>query len=1017
MKFLKLPLSVFLSLSWARAQNNSNWGSIEGRIVEGHNQRGHNQILSDNKTPLVPQQTPNQAFRILEEYVWHQIGSDIDGEAPNDQSGYSVALSDDKSTLAIGAWYNDGNGAADVGHVRVFRCNEETEWVQIGTDLDGKSAGDLFGTSVAVSSDGTTVAVGGLDKSDGAGHVRIFRLLNDWIQIGPDIVGETSGDNAGRSVSLSDDGNIVAIGSPMNDSDAGLDVGQVRVYAYSLDRQTFEQLGEDIQGEQELDSFGFAVSLSGDGRTIAIGTSRSGSVRVFKYLPNSNWKQIGNTIPVEGAIEADMIGIAVVALSKAGDVAVIGAPFSGANGKGNASGIVSIYQLLGNELWTRIGNQIEGERADDSSGVSVDISDDGDVVAIGGFLNTGVNGEFSGHVRVYKRDQDSWTLIGGDLDGESSRDLFGRSVSISGDGSMLAIGGPSNDGTNGLDSGHVRVFSLEMKTLQPSLSPSYLPSISPSISPSYFRDINLFTNGFWNPYGQSFESNRETSMISMDSSGNYIAIGEPSYACINNADLGCGKVEIYSFSEYSWVQVGNAIIGNSANANFGKVLELSSNGRAIVIGGLAGTTSVYEFDGDTWQQLGMIIRGEAGDDLSGISVSIAGDGATSGVTHPYRYIIGIGAPYNDGSNENAGHARIFGFSSKESWVQITADINGVNASDMFGMTLSLSRNGSTIAVSSAPFPGPFNVKVYRGSGIEQWEQVGQDIVSNELADLFGRALNLSANGKILAVGAQYAGADNSGSVRVFQLESGYWTQLGQTISGESGVQSGSSVSLSDDGLVVAIGSARPQAIRSYWFSDGKWIQISDRIDGFQKASLAADGTRLVGNGQDGVQSFELLLPTPTPSASPTETAHPSSAPSYSQVPSKLPTSTPSVSSQPSLAPSNRPTLSVSPSVIPSTKPSFSNGPSFRPAQSPTTSPSKEPSTFPSILTSVQPTSSNGPSLKPSHDPSPGPSRALSEKPSRRSLMPSSKPSAVPSLVPSSSPSGQPSMVPSDRVSF
>jgi hypothetical protein len=355
-----------MSLSWARAQKNPNWGSIEGRIVEGHNQRGHNQILSDNKTLLVPRQTPNQAFRILDEFVWHQIGSDIDGEAPNDQSGYAVALSDDKSTLAIGAWYNDSNGAADAGHVRVFRRSEDNEWVQIGTDLDGESAGDLFGTSVAVSSDGTTVAVGGLDKSDGAGHVRIFRLLNDWIQIGPDIVGETVGDNSGRSVSLSDDGNIVAIGSPMNDSDTGQDAGQVQVYAYSLDNQTFEQLGEDIQGEQELDSFGFAVSLSGDGRTIAIGMSRllgvsgtsSGSVRVFKYLPDSNWEQIGNTIPIEGADNADLFGMAVVALSKAGDVVVIGAPFSGAN-EGQNSGIVSIYQLLGTELWTRIGNQID----------------------------------------------------------------------------------------------------------------------------------------------------------------------------------------------------------------------------------------------------------------------------------------------------------------------------------------------------------------------------------------------------------------------------------------------------------------------------------------------------------------------------------------------------------------------------------------------------------------------------------------------------------------------------------
>ena len=52
--------------------------------------------------------------------AWEQLGSDVDGEAANDRSGYSVSLSNDSTTVAIGATWNDGNGSVDSGHVRVF---------------------------------------------------------------------------------------------------------------------------------------------------------------------------------------------------------------------------------------------------------------------------------------------------------------------------------------------------------------------------------------------------------------------------------------------------------------------------------------------------------------------------------------------------------------------------------------------------------------------------------------------------------------------------------------------------------------------------------------------------------------------------------------------------------------------------------------------------------------------------------------------------------------------------------
>ena len=68
--------------------------------------------------------------------------------------------------------------------------------------------------------------------------------------------------------------------------------------------------------------------------------------------------------------------------------------------------------------WTQIGSDIDGEAYNDRSGHSVSLSSDGSVVAIGAFANDG-NGTNSGHVRIYENNNGTWTQIGSDIDGES----------------------------------------------------------------------------------------------------------------------------------------------------------------------------------------------------------------------------------------------------------------------------------------------------------------------------------------------------------------------------------------------------------------------------------------------------------------------------------------------------------------------------------------------------------------------------------------------------------------------
>jgi hypothetical protein len=233
---------------------------------------------------------------------WTQVGNDIDGEAGvdlndnysyGDQSGCSVSLSSDGQTVAIGARHNagpTGNQGLDAGHVRIYTWSG-TSWTQVGNDIDGEASGDRSGYSVSLSSDGQTVAIGAPYNDNLSGHVRIYNWNgSSWIQIGNDIDGEAVNDYSGESVSLSSDGNTVAIGAPFNDGNTGLSDeywGHVRIYSWS--GSSWTQVGNDIDGE-EVDWSGCSVSLSSDGQTVAIGApnndgngSGSGHVRVFEF--------------------------------------------------------------------------------------------------------------------------------------------------------------------------------------------------------------------------------------------------------------------------------------------------------------------------------------------------------------------------------------------------------------------------------------------------------------------------------------------------------------------------------------------------------------------------------------------------------------------------------------------------------------------------------------------------------------------------------------------------------------
>uniref|UniRef100_A0A7S1ZIA9 Uncharacterized protein n=1 Tax=Ditylum brightwellii TaxID=49249 RepID=A0A7S1ZIA9_9STRA len=386
----------------------------------------------------------------------------IDGPQELDFTGKSVSFSSDATYLAVG--FQMANEIADrSGAVRVYRKGPDGYWAQFGDVILGINSGDEFGYAVSISDNGQRVAVGARfssDNGDRSGQARVFEYNETsllWDQLGGIIEGEKAGDSAGYSVSVSGDGYRVAVGSPK----AGNNVGSVRIFQY--DGISWSLLGQEIFGESVRAFAGNAASMSHDGNTVAIGFRgssevgfSSGRVSVYYYFESEgsgSWVKLGQDIYGEAA--GDESGQSVSLSSDGLRVAI------GANGRDKPDGTFNagycrVFGLLSNNVWIQIGSPIYGADAAEQLGWSVSLSKNGQRVACGG-PNGYPNGPRSGVVRVYEESEGDWAQLGETLSSFKGS-AFGESISLSSEGNYLAVGAPEW-GTDGKeDVGFVGVY-------------------------------------------------------------------------------------------------------------------------------------------------------------------------------------------------------------------------------------------------------------------------------------------------------------------------------------------------------------------------------------------------------------------------------------------------------------------------------------------------------------------------------------------------------------------------------
>ncbi len=403
-----------------------------------------------------------------------QIGQTITGEAILDRCGRSLQLSADGNVLAVSSPGADPMGLSRAGEVRLFK-NESGTWTQIGATLNGVARSNNFGMSLSLSSDGNIVAIGanrfGEDDNNpplGRGRVAVYQNVNNnWVQIGDDIEGVGRLDRFGYSVSLSGDGKTFAAGALANANTGGRLAGHVRIFTNI--GGVWTQVGQDINGENSDDFLGSSVTLSDDGSRVVIGVPGSdafneeaGEIKVYENQ-SGNWVQLGESILGVNK-QGQQLGNfdTSTSLSKDGNILAVGSPFSDA-GIFSSGGEVKIYTLTNNE-WVQLGNTIAGRNEFELIGQSVSLSSDGSLLAVGapGGSDVIING---GTTRVFQNNSGSWEQVGVDIIGTSQNGNSGISVQMAKDTNIIAVGAPG-DALNGAESGSVKVYGFSVLSNQ-----------------------------------------------------------------------------------------------------------------------------------------------------------------------------------------------------------------------------------------------------------------------------------------------------------------------------------------------------------------------------------------------------------------------------------------------------------------------------------------------------------------------------------------------------------------------
>lgn len=427
--------------------------------------------------------------------------------------GSSLDISESGERMVIAAPGTGNINSSNLGNAFVFDRSDSGMWSQSIDLTELLAVGEAGGVnSVTISQDGNTIALTNAGYRDeisnrvlGAVHIFTFSGLEWELQstVIPDNaseVGSLSGRLFGRSIKLSSNGNILAVGDPIDPSNSrgingeannNLSAASGAVFIFERVNGSWSQRDYIKSSNSDLgDGFGESLSLSGDGTTLAVGApgedsatrgingnqsnfssnTNSGAVYIFRRISNQ-WQQsayvkASNTTERSGvsfgsalSLASDGETLAVSAIFEPSDaIGVNGDQF---NNNSPASGAVYVYSHSNNNWNQEAYVKATNSKVNYQFGRSLSLSGDGNLLAVGSVvdksISVGINGDQEnigdggGAVYVYERVNSAWdsksyvkpSNIGGILFSGNN-----KGVEFSDDGNTLLIGAPWEYGTS-----------------------------------------------------------------------------------------------------------------------------------------------------------------------------------------------------------------------------------------------------------------------------------------------------------------------------------------------------------------------------------------------------------------------------------------------------------------------------------------------------------------------------------------------------------------------------------------
>ena len=412
--------------------------------------------------------------------------------------------------------------------------------------------------------------------------------------------------------------------------------------------------------------------------------------------------------------------------------------------------------------YLKIGT-FDGTESWEQRGRSISMNDTGTIIAVGSNENSNYDGSVD--VLEWKLDgvTDTWQQKGTTIVGTTSSEYLGSATSLNADGNVLAVG------SKGTDS--VAVYEWDGAGWS-------------------IKGAAIVSNDTSNTFGTS---------ISLNDQGNILVISSVTFT------------EVYEWRldglTDSWQQKGIRIEFGVSNS-YTQGSDINADGTIVAIGlstamsesHANGNVQIFEWrlDGltDSWQQKGTTIIGDGWRDNFGISVSLSSSGD----------IIAVGAPNDDDGGSNAGHIRVYEWrldGQTDSWQQKGHDIDGLNAYDNAGFSVSLSSDGAIVAAGAMGYDNPPAansdntgiILIYEwgldGSS-DSWQEKSQ-ILGESPGDRLGMVSTMNGSGTIIA-GGSTQNTSYTGIARVY-------SENGSLPSSSSGSSNTSAASVGDPYII------------------------------------------------------------------------------------------------------------------------------------------------------------------------------------------------------------------------